>query len=1065
MREAGQSHYLRRLFDAEASDGETTAWWVSALTDSCHSAIDKSLSGIMQGRKHRRLSILRLIWSGALACFLSFLQPSGEAAAATPIDAEYHSQVWRREQGLPDNTILAIKQTSDGYLWLGTRYGLCRFDGQTFTTFSHLTSKVFTSDKCICLTEGADGSLWIGTENGLLHRNGHNFKRHSTNSGLWSNRILALCTTKAGEVLIGTEAGLNRVTSGRIEKIDSAPGSTPLCIRAIHEDARGQVWIGTDTGLYLLDRVSFALSKQPDPHEQRNVVGKIESLPNGDLWVMLTRRKDYGGSLVRFRKGGWDDDSAIVVPNATFFLLAHARDGQIWLQGDRPRIARFNESSRTVFLVPEHVMSRVALSFCEDRDGTIWLGTEDGGLVCLKKRQTRAFTTRDGLPENDIWTLGEGRDGSLWVGSDGGVSRYDNGIFTNYTRNHGLPENNVRSISFDQRGNLWVATRTALATFRGGTFAAFSLSQAYPNTRIRAIRADLDETVWIGTDTGLLKYLPEANTWLPVEPQEEEIHSFATDSFANVWMADFNHGLRRTSSGQTRLFKVADGLMSDSVLTIFQDSQLNHWIGTANGLSRLVHDGKGEARLVSFKETSGWEICSMLEDAQGFLWASTTRGLYRLPLDELNARVMNGASRLSIFACDDSSGLPDYQARGKKSQPAACRTRDGCLWFATAKGLVRIEPGQFADRPRPPGVAIEQVRADNRVVLGDGYLGDGDCCNGTGKSAPLWLPPGTGRTIEFHFTAIALAKSPEARFRFRLAGYDKDWQEAGSRKSAFYTNLRPGHYAFEVAARTPASDWNMQPASLAFVLEPFWHQTWWFKIGSVCSITMAGLAIHAWRLHHARQLQELRHRADLAAQRNRATMLLHDDLGSDLTQIGRLIELSETRADPANGSNAQHLRQARQVTDRAKAAIGHLMWALKPECDTLESLANQIVRYADEFFAPWDMRVRFDIPEVLPEIALSPEDRNGIFLAVKETFNNIARHSRASEVRITLSVSQPRWSLLIEDDGCGFATEKGSETGNGLRNVQSRVNAANGAVRLTTSPGKGTQVCFEFQRS
>jgi signal transduction histidine kinase len=516
--------------------------------------------------------------------------------------------------------------------------------------------------------------------------------------------------------------------------------------------------------------------------------------------------------------------------------------------------------------------------------------------------------------------------------------------------------------------------------------------------------------------------------------------------------------LRQISADDSRLFNVADGLMADSVLSLFFDSRGDCWVGTSNGLNKLIHDRSDGRRFISYPETSGLEICSVIGDNAGFLWLGTTRGIYYIAKAELNARAKNIQSEINVRCYDESNEVPGIEARGKKSQPAACKTRDGHLWFATTHGLAMIAPELMVHHSSPPSVVIEKAIIDGQDLLENTHFREA-------SQPPIEkIGPGRGRFLEFHYTAIALSRADPSHFKYRLVGYEQQWQEAGDRRVAYYTNLRPGKYRFETSACGADGIWQAEPAVFSFTLSRFFYQRLWFQAGSLVLASISALGIHLWRLKYVGGLQQMSHASELAAERERTTMLLHDDLGSDLTQIGRLVEIAEAHSESSTPVSAQ-LKQVRRMTDKAKSGLGHLVWALKPGCDTLESLASLIVRHADEFFKPWDIRLRLDIPESIPALALSTEARHGVFLAVKETLNNIANHANATEVRISLAIEEREWKLSIQDDGCGFDLGNPGDSGNGLNNIKKRISALGGKTQFLTSPGKGTTVVFIMKKS
>ncbi|HXT41777.1 MAG TPA: triple tyrosine motif-containing protein, partial [Candidatus Angelobacter sp.] len=303
----------------------------------------------------------------------------------------------------------------------------------------------------------------------------------------------------------------------------------------------------------------------------------------------------------------------------------------------------------------------------------------------------------------------------------------------------------------------------------------------------------------------------------------------------------------------------------------------------------------------------------------------------------------------------------------------------------------------------------------------------------------------------------SLVAPEKVRFRYRLDGFDKDWVPAENRRVAYYTNLRSGHYTFRVIACNNHGVWNFQGDTIAFYLPPHFYQTGLFYVMCGLGVIIVGYGMHWVRLRVVRKIERLERRHALEKERARIASEMHDDLGSSLTQIALLSEL--TNRDLTNTERAgEHIRKILATTRAVFRAMDEIVWAINPKHDTLSSLVGYLSNYAQEFLRPAGVRCRLDLPAELPPFPLTTEERHNLFLTVKEALNNIAKHAAASEVWLRAAVDTGRCNISIEDNGRGFLVASGRPDGNGLRNMKNRLAAIGGEFRLDSRPGGGTKL-------
>jgi hypothetical protein len=416
------------------------------------------------------------------------------------------------------------------------------------------------------------------------------------------------------------------------------------------------------------------------------------------------------------------------------------------------------------------------------------------------------FTTGDGLLSNRVWAIYQDRAGAIWVGTREGLNRYDHGKWSAWTTKEGLPHNLVLSLNGDAEGNLWIGTAGGLSRFHDGRFQNYTIADGLSNERICAIRTAPDGGLWLGTLGG------GVNRWIggriergPAgEPEKSFVYDVLPESDGTVWLATAGQGLYRWKDGRWSSTTTHVGLFDDVIFRI-------------------------------------------LDDEHGNLWMSSNRGVFRVGKEDLKRFAEGAATSVVSHAYDEADGLRESECNGGY-QPAGWRTRDGRLWFPTVRGVAVVDPVKAMEKVAAPRAVIEEMTADGERVATD---------------AVAKFPPGKTR-FEFRYTALSAQVPEKTAFRFRLEGFDREWVESGTRRTAYYTNLPSGDYRFRVQARSGAGPWSESGDVFAFSLAPHFYRTGWFA-----GLIAAGIAAAAAGVHRAR-LASARLQTELAAARLRA---------------------------------------------------------------------------------------------------------------------------------------------------------------------------------------------------
>jgi len=418
----------------------------------------------------------------------------------------------------------------------------------------------------------------------------------------------------------------------------------------------------------------------------------------------------------------------------------------------------------------------------------------------------------------------------------------------------------------------------------------------------------------------------------------------------------------------------------------------------------------------------------------------------RVPKQELEEFADGKRPGFECIHYGKDDGLASVECSGGY-QPSAWQTRAGEIWFATSKGAVAVMPNALKADPYPPTLVLEKIEVDDVEVT---------------VRTGLKVKSGYGK-LAFAYTAPSFSSPERIRFRHQLVGLDPDWVDAGTTRSVSYPRLAPGNYTFRFTAGSPDGVWNETPVAVAFEVLPAYWQTGWFQAAAliVFAVIIAGGVRYRYVLKMRRKLRQLEQAHAIEQERMRIARDIHDDLGARLTQMAFLSEMTSTEL----GENSPAGERLTKIADGSRLAIRSLeeiVWAVNPQKDSLPHFLDYLSHYANEFFRTTDVRCRQDLPLIIPEVMLSAECRHHLFLACKETLNNIHKHANASEVWLRMTVQEADLELIIEDDGRGFPQPEGHSTGNGLPNLQSRLSTIGGQCRVDSSPGGGTRMHFRL---
>jgi PAS domain S-box-containing protein len=751
----------------------------------------------------------------------------------------YHHTAWTTESGL--SAVFAVQQAPNGFLWLTTATGVYRFDGVRFESTDEVTNREVHNASIVTVFLSSSGGVWLTTRtHGLLLWKDERVTSYPDPRCVPAAETGGIVEDRDGALWIAAPSGLYRLKNGNCELIHNDPafpGGFPL---AILIDRAGTLWVKWPTGAFYFRKLGE--SKFNRCLSGEGVGGEyafLKQAPDGSIWL-----SDAGGLR---RVTGYPDPTKPLPgaektnkPHYGFGNFAFTPNGALWAASGQG-VYRFKNveqykvdeplstADADAFTVNQGLSSSVARDLLIDREGTVWIGTNSG----LDRLRRNVFSTlaMPATTDHQI-AIAAGDDGSVWVGNR---------------------EQPLTHISKDGRVQMFAKTRQCIAIRRAfdGSVWSSGLGDArlwravgndlspvaFPPGDIRSatdIAVDRNHELWITTFTPE-SYHRVGTAWTKVTESLGRkpgfIGAMVGDADGNIWFA-FSNNLVEWDGSAYRRFSFPDGSLNISVAVIAVQGD-HVWLG---GLSGIVLFSHGRFQLMHWKdEHNPGRVSGLVETEAGELWVNGTSGAIRVPADELKKWLNNSEYGVSADRLDVEDGLPGL-AEERWPEPSLVESSSGLLWFATNRGVAWIDPAKLGGTTNriPPPVFVNNVVDKGKIY--------------SATNGPLALP--AKGNLEFNYTALSLAIPTRVLFRYKLEGIDTDWQNAGTRRQAFYTNLPPGKYRFHVIACNNDGVWNEEGAHVDFSVAPAWYQTIWFRL-----LCVAAFLAFLWGLYQLRVRQ------------------------------------------------------------------------------------------------------------------------------------------------------------------------------------------------------------------
>lgn len=980
---------------------------------------------------------LLAFWAVAQAPLAWALNPSLEIS-------QHGHRAWRNLDGFGLGTITAIAQTADGYLWLATPNGLLRFDGVRSTPWPAPSGTPLAADSVQALLGSRDGSLWVGTVRGLIRVKDGAVEAPAP---MGDTTVNALAEDADGTVWAGGSTGGKgvlcalRKQGSQCEGDDGRFGSE---IVALHFDAANTLWVAG------VDRVWQRGAEPEAGHALSSPVAALRtltSMPDGKLIVGMRNR-----GIVTLSDGKLEPLAlSPLAAKLVVTKILRDRDGGLWIGGADIGLLHLYDGKVSTYTSAQGLSGDHILDLFEDREGNVWASTSRG-LDQFRPVAAASQWSANGLNGRSRSVMAAS-DGSLWAGTTTGIYQMDSS--GRWERRWGA----MGSLYEDRQGRVWSPSpvpQSGLGYFENGRYVA---APGVPPGPVDAMAEDASGNLWIAhRQAGLLRLRQRSDA--PAEHvsgkytgSSGRISMMSVDPDDNsLWLGLYGGSVEKLVDGHVRArYKLDEPHLFSRINQLRKDADGTVWVATSSGLVRM----KGE-RLSRLDASSGLpcdRVFWSLADAQS-IWLSMRCGLVQADKAELDAWAAAAdrgvRTKVNFRLLDHWDGVPQgitYSAIGYLTDtyvftPKMARTQDGRIWNVTGDSIVAVDPKRIPFNETPPPVHVE-------ALVSDGARHE--------ARNSLRLPP-LQRNLEIEYTGLSLAVPEKVQFRYKLEGRDADWQDAGNRRQAFYTDLAPGHYRFHVTAANESGLWNREGDTLAFSIAPAWWQTSFFRVACVVAAALLLYGVYRWRIGQLSRRFSLSLEARVN-ERMRIARDLHDTLLQ--TFQGLVLRLQTAHQLLPHGEGRRILEEgidlaADAITEGRDAVQG--LRSASESSDLPEAIrALGQILVSDPNSPP----ARIGVEVHGRPRALHPVVQDDVFRIVGEALRNAFRHAHPTQVEIEIRYDDRELSVRVRDDGKGMertVARRGRDGHFGLHGMRERAKLIGGNLSFWTLLGAGTAV-------
>jgi signal transduction histidine kinase/ligand-binding sensor domain-containing protein len=995
-----------------------------------------------------------------IATAIAFVVAARPARALAPEQriTQYRHTAWRVQEGAFESAVNAIAQTADGYMWIGTDSGLVRFDGVRFRPWTPPADDRLSSTAIISLLAASDGTLWIGTLTGLLSWKNDRLQEHV------SGRIGAILEDRQRRIWVARSRMMRErdlgvrsaLTGGLCQVVGDHPGCVGgndqmrlLTADALSEDAAGALWIGAPNQLmrwhdgsvdsYLRDQLEG--SALPSVHS-------IAAAPDGSVWVAIPRE---GLGLFHVVKGALSRGVVQGIDTEQITSLFVDRDRSLWMGTSNNGVYRVHGERGDHFSSEHGLSGNEVHGFFEDREGNLWVVTSKG-LDCFGESAVVSFSAAEGLAPGEAGTVVASDDGTIWVGRTDRLNALRGDQVTSIP----VPGRTVTALFEDHAGRLWVGLDTMLTIYEHGRFRPVSRADGSAIRGAVAIAEDREHDVWVtlgitSPDRKLFR-IRDLRVQQEFAPDRVPlVRRLAADPTGGIWLGFEDGNLGHYQHGTFEIFPMPQGTTATGELRLpglTVDADGSAWISTWSGLVRWKnHEMK---TLTSRNGLPCNSIVSAIRDDRATLWLNTKCGFVAIADAELEQwwERPDRTPRMTMLDALDGALLPQGP---KRLQPAVAKSADGRLWFVSDAYLQMIDPAGLKQNGIPPPVYVEGVRVDRKEYAVGGIVR---------------LPAGS-RDIEISYTGLSYSIPQKVRFRYKLEGRDDQWQDAGTRRQAFYSDLPPRAYRFRVIASNNDGLWNESGASLDFSIAPAYYQTASFRTGIVVAVLALVWAMYTLRVRRLAQQFDARFQ-ERVNERTRIARELHDTLLQSfhgvMFRFQAAANVLPDRPLDAKQRLETALKQGQYAIREGRDAVQGLRDSTMIANDlavALRAVGEELA--ASEAIGAHGRHATVDVATQGTPHALRPIIRDDVYRIGSEALRNAFRHARARRIEVEIRYGARQFQLRVRDDGQGIeaSTLDAHRAGHfGLPGMRERAEQIGGQLEVWSEAGMGTEVAF-----
>lgn len=936
---------------------------------------------------------------------------------------ELHSQTlpfrtYSIEQGLSESVVHSLLQDEKGFVWLGTGFGLNRFDGVEFVQWYEEDG--LPNNRVNAILQSHDEKIWIGTDSGLAYLEQDSIHTPPLFEPVSESVVLSIYEDQDQAIWIATEGnGLWKYsTAGEFENVSHQHGYRNMRARSVTEDSAGVIWIGTSEGLFSYQEGTFKKFRSQDGIPEIPI-NEMEINSAGELWMAT----DAG--LIMYHDGETERyDTDLGLNDCRVHSLSFTEQGGIWL-GTESGASYFDGEQFENYTSEYGLNAVIVYETMVDRENNIWLGTLGGGANIFLGNLFQNYDVDFGLANNVVVGFEEDHEGNIWIATyGGGLHRYNGTVMEHFDESDGLIDDKTYTLFEDSQNRMWVGTREGISIFENGEFTTLP-ETTFPFKYIRKFYED-EETgdFWIATyNSGVIRFDGEEYEQFDTSSGllNNTVMDIKKDDEGRLWFATYG-GVAILENGAIRHLTIADGLPNNGVIHIYIDHNGTKWFSTFSGIAS--YDGETMQALTTDAQSNTISYF-VLQDASDRYWVGSNRGLYRFDPDRFfNAE--NRVERIKSFKLfDRNQGLVANELNAGGSLVAS----DQSIWLGTVEGLSHFYPDRVYRNDTAPGIEFDEVMMSGQVQ---------DSFEGAEFSHDQ-------NFLQISYTGLSFESPNQILYEYKLEGLEEEWQTTRER-TVRYTSLPADSYTFRLRAYNADGVRSPEEARFTFqIVPPVWQQ-WWFLV--LIAAAVIGLILFYYRHFKARK------QIDIERMRVQIASDLHDDVGSSLTEIA--LQTDFLRAGEISNELRDTLKQLGDQSRKIVSSLDDIVWSIDARNDTAGDMTDRMQDYVNQVFRSGVPEIHYHFENLRMNDRLPVHIKENIYLIFKESINNIAKHSNADRVDITFSYDGKEFQLKVKDNGTAQNGQR--KSGQGLRNIKLRSKRIGANAEIRNSDGFTVQV-------